>query len=104
MKSLLLFPALACLSVVISPRAVRADEEGGKFEEHKQRMISSLDGRIAALNEAKSCAQAASSKEALKGCHEKLKSAQEAMVEKFIDSRIDRLQKRKAEMKAKKGY
>ena len=84
---------------------VHAEEDGGeRFEDHKKQAISNFDARIAALNEAKSCASGASNGEALKACHEKLKAAHEAMAEKAIDSRIERLQKRKAEMKAKKGH
>ena len=97
-------PSILIAALLLSV-PVHADEEGGeKFEEHKKQAISNFDARIAALNDAKSCASAASNGEALKACHDKLKAAHEAIAEKAIDSKIERLQKRKAEMKAKKGH
>ena len=102
MTKSVLFSLLAMSSVLTAAHA--EEKSGEKFEEHKKEMISNLDSRIASLNEAKACAQSASSGEGLKACHDKLKAAHEAMAEKAIDSRIERLQKRKAEMKAKKGH
>lgn len=96
---------LSLIAALFLAVPLHAEEHGGeKFEEHKKQAISNFDARIAALNEAKSCASSASNGEALKACHEKLKAAHEAMAEKAIDSKIERLQKRKAEMKAKKGH
>ena len=102
-KQTLLMLTLASI-LVTAPLARAEDKKGEHFEEHKKQAIASFDARIAALNEAKSCASAASTHEALEACHEKLKAAQEAIAEHAIDSQIEQLQKRKAAIRAKEDH
>jgi glycyl-tRNA synthetase beta subunit len=54
-------------------------EKGKSFEENKAIFISHLDKRIGHLNEAKVCASAATTKEALKACRKNLKAQSKAM-------------------------
>lgn len=68
--------------------------EGKNFDEMKAKMSQHLDERIANLSEAKSCVSAATTKEALKDCHQKLKAEREQMKAEW--------QKKKAEWKASK--
>jgi hypothetical protein len=102
-KQSILMPAIA-LALFISPIARAEDKKAEHFEEQKKQTLANFDARIAALNEAKSCVSGAANGEAIKACHEKLKAAHEALAEHAIDSRIEALQKRKAEMKAKSGH
>lgn len=68
-----------------------ADED--RLAEAKKQMITHIESRIAALNETKACISAASDKEALKTCHQKLRAAHDSMAEKRIQDRKARRQK-----------
>lgn len=52
-----------------------ADDKGkeGKFDEHKARALKRVEERMAKMTEHKNCMAAATSKEAMKACHEKMK-------------------------------
>lgn len=53
-------------------------EEGKTFEEHKAKMLQRVEQHIGRLTEHKSCVSAATKKEDLKACHEKMKAWREA--------------------------
>lgn len=90
----LLFAALLSLSI---PAIAQED----KFEDKKAKMISHLEKRIANLNEAKTCVSGAADKEALKGCHAKLKEDRMEMREDMKEKR-EQWKSKKEEWKKKK--
>lgn len=66
-------------------------KKGPKFEEHKKKMLTQIDKRIAALNDHKACVQGAADRPAVKACHKKMKS----MRMEWKENRMDRKEKRK---------
>jgi hypothetical protein len=74
------------LSVIAEPQG-EAENKSAKFEELKSNMLQNIDLRISKLTEHKSCVSAASDKDALKNCHEKMKEFRQEMRGKRDESR-----------------
>ena len=77
-------------------------EEGANFDTHKQEAMDMIDKRIAALNQLKSCVQGASSKEALRTCHETHKEERVEFRKEHMDKRIQKMQEKRSKMDQKK--
>lgn len=75
---------------------------GAGFETHKQEMLSNMDKRVTALQEARTCIAAAQDQESMKKCHEGLKEDRMAMRHEHMEKKIQRLDARKAKIEAKK--
>ena len=101
MKSLI---SSLVLSLLLIPMTSLADGHGGKgknFDQKKAMMVENLTKRIANLQEAKSCAEAASEKGSLKACRQALQEKMKGLKMERMDRKIERMQKRKEKMKSK---
>jgi|694.fasta_scaffold61683_3 hypothetical protein len=59
----------------LSAASLLADDKSkeGKFEEHKAHALKRIEERMAKMTEHKNCMAAATNKESMKACHEKMK-------------------------------
>ncbi len=71
-------------------------EDGSKIQEKKAKAIQSIDARIKALGELKSCISSASKKEDLKACRKKHKDAMKPLRTEMKQKREKRKAKREA--------
>lgn len=83
----------ACAAFAFSPGVHAGPADEAQLAEAKKQMITHIESRIAALNEAKTCISAAADKEAIQSCHQKLRAAHDSMAEKRIQDRKARRQK-----------
>lgn len=72
---------LSLFMVLLSTASARA-ESPDSFQKAKQTMLEIFDKRIAALQSAKTCVTAAQDKDAIKKCHEALRSEQVVLKQK----------------------
>ena len=79
MKKTLFFAAIAA---ILSQSAIAEGSKGDELSRHKEKMLSDLRARSSLINSKISCVQSASTTEALKACHEKARSEEEAFHEK----------------------
>lgn len=101
MKVLAFSTAIGAMTVT-SIADARGPAASAGFETHKQEMLSNLDNRITALQEAKTCITSAQDQESMKRCHEGLKEDSMAMRHQHMEKKIQRLDARKAKIEAKK--
>jgi hypothetical protein len=99
--------SVTVLALFLSSGQLFADDHLSLKKEHFLKM---LDARIAGLQEAKSCATAAETKEALRACHENLRKNQEKIKaeskedhRKMLDERIKNLQEKREKLNASTG-
>jgi hypothetical protein len=89
------------LAALLVPFASALGQEGEKFAEHKAKMISHLEERIAKMQELKSCAEKATDKEGLKACHKDMKEWRDERREGVKEKREARKNRREERRKAK---
>lgn len=94
MKSLLIL-AFGLFAVT----SLRADED---FAAKKAEMVKHIDERIAKMQEHKACVEAASEKDALKACMEKMKEHMKEHRMEMMEHRKEMMEKRKERMEKKK--
>lgn len=58
---------------------------GPKFEEHKSRILSDIDQRIAKMQEHRSCVSGAADQDAMKKCHDAMKAFHDAERQKHAE-------------------
>lgn len=95
MKALL---SLSLCSAVFSFHAI-AEDAGPALEEAKKHHLEMIDARLAALNEAKTCVNGATTRDAVIECHKKLKDEHHDMKMKHMEHKKERLEKRMEKMK-----
>jgi predicted metal-dependent hydrolase len=93
--------ALISLVAILALPAFAAED----ISKAKQEELQNLDARIAALNTAKSCVNAAQDRPALKACHEALEKAHRDLQianrerqKQHIDEQMKKLQEQKAKL------
>ena len=99
---------VAALMVVSFSAFADSDKKEENFAKMKEHMISNIDKRIEVSQKNKACVQAASKREDIKGCHqkmkeemEKIKEDREEMREGFREMRKKHREERKAKKEAK---
>ncbi|MCB0351804.1 MAG: hypothetical protein KDD38_11515, partial [Bdellovibrionales bacterium] len=90
MKSIVLCAILA-LSVSAFAEGEKKEEN---FAKRKTEMLEGIDKKIAAMQEHKTCVSAASDKDAMKKCHEKMKAFREENRGEHMGMRKERMEKR----------
>jgi hypothetical protein len=95
--------AIYLAAILISITSAHAAEGGENFAEHKSKMISQLDERIAKLQELKACANNAADKEALKACHKDMKEWRDDRRGEAKAKRAERKNRREERRKAKEA-
>ena len=109
MKSLLILAVAAILVQATSARAADATPApaapsaaaGDNLETRKAEMLKEIDEHISKMQEHKSCVSAASTKEALMSCHDKMKEYRKGERMEHMDRRMERMQERKEKMMKK---
>ncbi len=93
-------------SITFVSRVTRADDD---FSTHKTKIIAEMDERIQKMQEHRSCVNGAASREAMKDCHEKMKSWRESEHKEnlgkrraHIDEKIKNLEEQKKKLDAPK--
>ncbi len=89
------------IALALATSAFAQDQQN--LEAAKARTAQHLEARISNLQSAKSCVSSASSREALKGCQEKLKSDMQSLREKYKAERAANKQSKQSERAAKKA-
>ena len=72
------------------------------FETHKQKAITMLDERIAALQQAKTCTTNATAEEQLKTCHQSLKEDRMAMRQEHMKNKETKLMNKANKIKERR--
>lgn len=93
--------AIYLAAILLSFASAHAAEEGENFSEHKSKMLSQLDERIAKLQELKACATKAADKDALKACHKDMKKWRDDRRGEAKANRAERKNRREERRKAK---
>ncbi len=82
---------LTVAMILLSFNVLADDKEDGKpFEERKAHALQRVEERISKLNEHNACISAAADKEALKGCHQKMKAHRQEMKNKWKSMKAER--------------
>lgn len=71
------------VALVLSSFSVFADHHEENFAEAKSKLIAHLDARIAHINKAKDCVNAATTQEALKACRQQMHAEGKAMKDQW---------------------
>lgn len=100
-KALAILTTIGALTLTSFANA-QGPAAGAGFETHKQEMLSNMDKRITALQEAKTCITSAQDQESMKKCHEGLREDRMAMRHEHMEKKMQRLDARKAKIEAKK--
>lgn len=89
------------LVVALSAGFAKAQDDKAQFEENKAKAIKHLEDRASNIQEAKTCASAASDRDALRDCFKNLHAKQSDMRMDFMEKRQDRMGKRMERMQKK---
>ncbi len=100
-----MYRMILLIGVALSFHASSSFAEGpnadADFGKHKTEASARIDQRIAELNNLKSCINSAANKDAIKSCHEKHKDSAQNMRAEHLQDRMERLEKKKAELQQK---
>jgi hypothetical protein len=78
-----------------------APAAGDNLETHKAEMLKEIDEHIAKMQEHKSCVTAATTKEAMMACRDKMKDYRQGERTEHMDRRMERMEQRKQKMMKK---
>lgn len=74
------FMIMALVSTsVFAQNASTANTQAANLEQVKQMTLAHMDKRIAIIQEGKTCVQSATTREALKACHQQMKEKRKAL-------------------------